>query len=316
MYWIEKNKQIIESFLGFYSSKAYSPLASVAVSSRVDPTVFLVNSATNLFKQFFSQPHSRAVAAQKCMRTQILNDYYCAARETKYPSSFISLGAYASADSLDQLAADTYGFLTAGGFLPERMRVRACQRDEGMLKAIGAIIDTNRIMLDERSERYDHTYGEGVKGRVVKLDYLSNRVQSYKNIGYLIAIYTKDGLCGAEFASSSAQILLRLNDMDYAVAVEPIADFFSTQSFEERRLADSIMGTMTLVHEGIHPNSSNTNGRTLKKYIAAIGWFKNKVSLSPRDIYDLAMAYYFSQYDEITQKTISAVSTTLQNALL
>ena len=63
------------SFINFFESKGYQRLAPVPISSHVDRSVYLINSATNLFKPYFSSNHC-VFAIQHCMRTQTLSDYY------------------------------------------------------------------------------------------------------------------------------------------------------------------------------------------------------------------------------------------------
>ena len=61
-------------------------MVPVKITSGIDKTVYLINSATNLFKPFLSISNTCVFAIQRSMRTQNLNDYYRKESETEYPT--------------------------------------------------------------------------------------------------------------------------------------------------------------------------------------------------------------------------------------
>ena len=88
-----EHETLEKKFASFFASHGYTELDAVDIASRVDKTVYLVNSATNLFKLFLSNGDTRIFVAQPSMRTQILHDYYCEENETEYPTCFKSFGS-------------------------------------------------------------------------------------------------------------------------------------------------------------------------------------------------------------------------------
>ena len=77
-----------------------------------------------------------------------------------------------------------------------------------------------------------------------------------------------------------------------------IADLVPVESFSQRRMADSIVGTANLLVGGIRPNASTTNGRTLKKYLSALRYFANENGCSVDQIVDIVARYTLIDYGE------------------
>lgn len=288
--WLEK------SFASYCSNHGYSHLNSVDISSKIDNTVYLVNSATNLFKRHFGEQDVSIFAYQKSMRTQILTNYYQEDKETEYPSFFESYGIYVSLGRLNKMIQDTVGFFLSIGFERKNMRIRASADDTQLIEVTRHIDLMPSVVLDDRSYKYDHIYGGELTGRAIKLDYYQNWAKKHKNLCYFILIYERGVPIGAEMATSDQLILMRLNELQYAIAASKISDILPLRSFDERRFADSIVGISHMIYEGIKPNSSNTNGRTLKKYIAASKTFGEKLGHSPLHITTIIARYTLLEY--------------------
>lgn len=154
-------------------------------------------------------------------------------------------------------------------------------------------------------DKYNHVYGGAFTGRAIKIDYYQEWQRKYKNLCYIILILENNIPIGAELATSDQLILMRLFNRQYAISMAKIADLLKTDTFEQRRLADSVVGVSNLISEGIRPNSSNTNGRTFKKYMKAISYFSNALSISLEERIDIVHDYIFQEYGvEINQDTI------------
>ena len=291
----EKNCRV---FSDFYSSHGYSIIEPVGISSGIDKSVYLVNSATNLFKPSFSQTDVCICAVQPCMRTQALNDFYNEEVESEYPTCFVSFGAYASKETIDKLFIDTFEYLKILGFLSSSLRIRVSAADDFLIEYAKAGFAGVTLFTDDRFAKYEHKYGDNITGRVVKIDCYQDFLKRYKNICYLIAIY-KDGLlCGAEFASSCQQIVLRCSNALFGIAVSPIADILPTGTFNQRRFADCVVAVSNLCFENVRPNSSNTNGRTMKKYLKAISHFGKLENRSSEDIIECLKEYAGSVFGD------------------
>lgn len=286
-----ERKWLENSFKSFFGNHDYTELTPVSVTSRVDPTVYLVNSATNLFKRFIHKDPVRVFTIQRSMRTQILQNYYSKEAETEYPSCFDSLGVYVTPDYLQDLINDTISFFSSIGFDIAHMRIRASSEDPLLIKAASMSIIGNSIILDDRSSKYHHLYGGELSGRAIKLDYFQEWQQKYKNLCYFILIYENGIAQGVEMATSDQLILMRLRNAQYAISVAAISNYVPTNTFDERRFADSIVGAAVLIAEGLHPNSSNTNGRTLKKYLKATSYFGERLSIGKQGCVQLICEY-------------------------
>lgn len=163
--------------------------------------------------------------------------------------------------------------------------------DSFLIEYVKACFAGVTIFTDDRYEKYEHKYGENITGRVVKIDCYQDSLKRYKNICYLIAI-NKDGLlCGAEFASSCQQILLRCRNAMFGISVSPIADILPLGTFYQRRFADCVVAVSNLCFENVRPNSSNTNGRTMKKYLKAMSYFGKLENKSSEEVKEYLREY-------------------------
>lgn len=292
----EETQWVASSFSNFFLRNNYAKLDPVEITSHIDKTVYLVNSATNPFKQYINSENTRAFAIQRCMRTQELDDYYSEKNERQYPTCFVSFGAYVSKRYIKNLVDDTPSYLLSIGFRLPKVRVRVSETDKMLINLIEACLVKVKQQIDTQSEKYSHHYGGAITGRSIKIDYYHDNLSRYKNIGYIIAMYNGNHLCGAEFATSDALLLLRLKGLEYAIVVSKIADLLPTKEFAQRRLADSIVAVVNLTVEGVRPNSSNMSGRILKKYLNALSVFGNKLEYSIEEIADLYRRFMQMEY--------------------
>lgn len=292
-----ESREIAERFDRFYDGKGYRVLPPVPITSEIDPTVYLTNSATNLFKGYLGGGECLC-ARQPSMRTQILRDFYDRETETEYPTCFVSFGAFVPPEKLRKLVDDTVDFHTGIGFLPERMRLRVSARERILTEYARASRLGGKITRDERDHKYDHVYGGGLRGRALKLDYYQESLGRYKNLGYFLTIQRGEEILGAEYASSDQLILMRRRELRYGISASPMADILAADTFEQRRFADCVAGYANLVYEGLMPNSSDTNGRTLKKYIAGISYFGPKLGTPADAVPAIAMDYLALAYGE------------------
>lgn len=296
----------------FFSDENYQILEPVRITSKVDRTVYLTNSATNLFKihlddgKFFC-------AQQRSMRTQILNDYYTETNETEYPSYFVSYGVFAPYHGIQKLIDDTISFHQKNGFKIEKMRLRVSTNERTFHDYINASELYNQVTLDPKDYKFNHQYGGGLYGRAIKLDYYQQGIQRYKNLGYFIVMYRGSEIVGAEYASSDQLLLMRMYEIKYGIAASAIADILGTDTFSQRRFADCIVGCSHLFYEGIRPNSSNTNGRTLKKYMAALSYFGRLINMPMEGIPQIIDKYLTLEYGDQYVRSNDMFNTLLKN---
>lgn len=294
---VQEHQLLEKHFKSFFQSRGYNYLESVPVTSGLDPSVYLINSATNLFKPFLGRKYVRVFAIQPSMRTQILKNYYCREVETEYPTCFDSYGVYVSMEYVSKLVLDSIELFLTLGFCPKQMRVRTSGKDEILLGPVHDSVLRHRIELDTRTEKYDHAYGCSLTGRAIKIDCYQEWQKKYKNLCYIILIFKGGMPQGAELATSDQLILMRAFNHQYGVSVSRIADLLSMDTFEQRRFADSVAGASRMLYEGLRPNSSNTNGRTLKKYLKAVLWFGNKLDFSVEKCVNIVCEYIRLEYN-------------------
>lgn len=294
---VEEQSVLFTVFGSRFEHDGFFRLEPVSIVSHIDKTVFLVNSATNLFKPFLDIGGSAVFAMQRSMRTQQLSDYYNPSTEDDYPTCFVSFGAYASLNMANMLIATSLSAMRDIGLDEGRMRVRLYSGDLAKWECL-LQFQFNETVLDDREEKYAHCYGGALTGRVAKVDYYQPALERYKNLLYFIVMYDDGMPKGMELATSDQQLLLRIHEAKHGIAMAPIADLVPVESFSQRRMADSIVGTANLLVGGIRPNASTTNGRTLKKYLSALRYFANENGCTVDQIVDIVARYTLIDYGE------------------
>lgn len=307
-------RDIRNNFDCFFSSHGYMHLENVSITSGIDKTVYLTNSATNLFKLHFGDGKCY-FARQRSMRTQGLGDFYDENKENEYPSYFVSYGVFAPIEKFEKLISDTIAFHIKIDFSQCKMRLRISSKETFLLPYVKTSCLNNQVFLDEKDSKFDHSYGSGIRGRAIKLDYYQDTIFRYKNLGYFIVITKEDEIIGCEYASSDQLIRMRQKEIKYGIAVSSIADILDTSTFSHRRFAESIVGTAHLLYEGLRPTSSNTNGRTLKKYIAALSYYGTRLSYSVTDVSIIIKCYLEIEYGHVENGIYESIDASLKRVL-
>lgn len=245
------------------------------------------------------------------MRTQALGDFYDEKKENKYPTYFVSYGVFAPIEKFEKLISDTIAFHIQIGFSQCKMRLRISSKENFLLPYVKTSCLNNQVFLDDKDSKFDHGYGLRIRGRAIKLDYYQDTIFQYKNLGYFLVITKEDKILGCEYASSDQLIMMRQKEVKYGIAVSSIADILETCTFSQRRFADSIVDTAHLLYEGLRPTSSNTNGRTLKKYIAALSYYGANLSYSLTDISKIIKSYLEIEYGHLEKVVYESIDDSL-----
>lgn len=307
-------RELRNCFDRFFSSCGYTQLKNAGITSGIDKTVYLTNSATNLFKLHFSDDGC-FFARQRSMRTQTLCDFYDEKKENEYPTYFVSYGVFAPVENFEKLISDTIAFHIRIGFSQCKMRLRISSKETFLLPYVKTSCLNNQVFLDDKDSKFDHSYGANICGRAIKLDYYQDTMLRYKNLGYFLVITKGDKILGCEYASSDQLILMRQKEIKYGISVSSIADILETSTFSQRRFADSIVGAAHLLYEGIRPTSSNTNGRTLKKYVAALSYYGTRLSYSVADISKIIKRYLEIEYGHLEKGVCEGIDNSLMKII-
>ncbi len=127
-----KSSQIRERFLTFFEERDHRPYPSSSLIPHNDPTVLLTTAGMQQFITFFTgeerPPSPRAVSAQKCFRTQDIEEV----GDPSHLTFFEMMGNFSFGDYFKKEAVEyAWEFLTVElGLAPERLWITIFEGDE------------------------------------------------------------------------------------------------------------------------------------------------------------------------------------------
>lgn len=255
-------------FLGCFEAAGYDVVNGVPVSSKIDPSVYLVGSTISVLKSRLlggpDIPH--CVMVQRAIRTQSL----CKMEHGQYQngiygSYFIAMGTLAPYHWLEETVALVYGFIREFLPLSEPPLFRVSNMDSDLRAACQK---TGPVELDSRPiTYYRHRYGletQKVSGRNCNLAISSGG--RFLDIANIIVI-ERDGVPFAvEFAMGMSTFLTHLYGFPHTMLGNTVADVLPMRRDADYSLGDCVSVVHCLLREGIVPNSSKMQGRLLKRY--------------------------------------------------
>ena len=257
-------------FLRQYNAEGFHTVSSVPVSSRIDPSVFLVGSTISVLKHFLltDAPIRPCVMIQPAIRTQNLKKMEQGTFENGiYGSFFLAMGTLAPYSALDVTTAVACKYLRS--LLPPDgpdLLFRVSSEDSDLLH----ICQKEGITeIDSRPfSYYRHKYGmdtQGIRGRNFNIAIPSNG--SFQDVGNIIVIERDGEPFAVEFAMGMSTLLTHLFQFPHTMAGNIVADVLPMDNALEYSLGDCLSVVACLQREGVKPNSSKMQGRILKRYI-------------------------------------------------
>lgn len=299
-----QNKFIEENFKSFFSSKGYIEESDVKLTSKVDTSVFLVGSTISVFKPLLLNEKNSGVGhylVQRAIRTRVLKDLYETNSKSEWSSFFTAIGILTSYNNLNNLVKDVFDFLIIGLKIPtSSLLIRVNSNDFEFTKTLQRYKSVLLIESDSKPiNYYKHNYGlsnQGIYGRNFNIAIKDQKTSLFCDIGNIIIIEDSVKKYGIEFAAGISAILSRLNGHNHTVKSSLIASLLQINTDFEYKFADCLSVVANLLYEDTFPNSSNMQGRILKKYITGMFYYSILLKYSVNDICQLINNYIFIEY--------------------
>lgn len=291
MHYREENDKIRSNFITFFKEKGYVLEPSVALNSRIDPSVFLVGSCTNVFKQRLLNKNIAVgghILVQPAINSKKIPDFF-SQEITRFSSSYTSLGILRKIEDLQDIIKYQYEFFTkVVGFNPAQISISVNLNDKDFINALKCYKNLN-IMTEKESCR--NKFGQCgdflLTGRNIRFYYNGHNI-------CVLSIYQNCKKDLAIESSSTIQVLLMEKYyLSNTMLVSVLNDFYKASNNYELKYYDCISAVSEMLYSGIKPNSSHMDGRILKKYIKFIIQSYNNVNKKIRNYNDL-IAFYFN----------------------
>ncbi|GEM_PF-5020983 len=308
----QEYSRLKSDFWNFFLSNGYQQEPAVPLNSKVDPSVFLVGSCTNIFKQYFlnhtinPQGHAliQPVVNTKQIRPGNLFD------QKRFYSTYNVLGLLQQPNGLDQLINDTYTFITTVvGLATNDCCLRLNIQDVNFTK----LAQNKYTCKLEQSDYGAHSFGVynnlPITGRHASFYYKGNNVTTISTYKY------NDEYLGNEMTSTIESLLIAKYGLQNTMQISVLNDRFRAITQADFCYYDCITAIAEMVCSGIKPNSSHMDGRTLKKYISYINNAGKKVSEKMPSIHELVWFYINSIYPQRDIKMDYLIEERLQKCL-
>lgn len=261
-------------FLHLFQDKGYVVQQGINVSSKQDPSVFLIGSTISVLKKHLLSNSNipKIVLLQKAIRTQSLKKMEQRQQlNTRYGSYFISMGTLAPYSYLDEAIIIAVSYLISFGFESSSIMIRVNNSDNDMLLAsIRAQREFHYLIEVNGRETtfYKHHYGldkEKIAGRNINIAVLTKN-NEWIDIANIIVIEKANKPMAIEFAMGMSNLISCIQGTPHTMLGNIIADIFEMKDLTDYWIGDCISVVSCLQNEGVIPNSSKMQGRLLKRY--------------------------------------------------
>ncbi len=312
MNYTQEYNNLKSEFWNFFLPKGYKHEPAVPLNSKVDPSVFLVGSCTNIFKQYFLNnainPYGHALIQPGVNTKQIRPDNLFDPK--RFYSTYNVLGLLQQPQELEQLINDTYTFITTViGLAPSDLFLRLNTQDTDFTR-----LTQNKYNCKfEQSDYGIHSFGFyndlPITGRHASFYYKGNNVTTIATYKY------NNEHLGNEMTSTIESLLIAKYGLQNTMQISVLNDRFKAITQADFCYYDCITAIAEMVYSGIKPNSSHMDGRTLKKYISYINSARENVSNKMPSIYELVWFYINRTYPQRNIKIDYLIEERLQKCL-
>lgn len=254
---------------------AYVQIATVPISSGVDPTVRFVGSHISVLKPYVVQaltlPQPGVFMLQQCVRTHNLASVFDNNHVPRWGSTFPSLGVVAHPAHLEQLQVHARRFFErALGAFGDEILLRISSADEDLLEA-ARTWDGSTIEVDTRhAGYYRHQLGlDGVAGRSFNIALRHGTSDLFDDVGNVILIEADREPRGIELALGVTTMFRQRSAASHVLDLSPAHGLFAGPEVAVRKLEDAIMTSIVLYRDGVRPTSDN-RGRLLRAYLRSM----------------------------------------------
>lgn len=294
MEYTARYHQLQDDFVNFFGNRGYALEPSVPLNSKIDPTVFVIGSCTNVFKQFLlGKPISDAghMLVQPSVNSKYLPDITDPGIG-RYASSYTNIGLLKDLWGLQDIVKDQYDFfINIVKFDPDKLSIKVNRNDADFLKVLAPYKNV-QIVDDACRNKFGQCGDFLLTGRNIRFYYANNNI-------CVLSIYVNNGTDLAIESSSTLQVLLMEKyALKNTMSVSPLNDFYVANTPIELKYYDCISCVSEMLHSNIMPNSSHMDGRTLKKYIKAVDKIHGEMNAKISDYSALIDFYIQAMYPD------------------
>ncbi len=296
----EYTRKMIQAFLQYFSEKGYLMIPCVLITSGIDPTVRLIGSHVSPMKNYFIEnkiPKNGLIMSQPCIRTHNLKKIFDDSVIPAWGSYFISLGALVMPEKITELCTNSLEYLLNSINIPAEniiLRINSADRDLYNLAKKYAYLGIGYDDSTMPEKYYRHKIDiEDIWGR--NFNYAIKKGDILYDIGNLIIIENKEGKLGVELALGTSTILKSFFSLSHVNSVNPVFGIEKINNPLQSKFEDAIIASAILFSEGLIPSASDSRGRTLRSYLRAIMYFKNKFKIHTESIAKMMWQFENSQ---------------------
>lgn len=300
----KQNEILVNGFKNMFASKGYLEVNEVKITSKIDSSVFFVGSTISVLKPYLLNgniPEKGLFIVQRAIRTRMLKDLYNTSNTSEWSSYFKAMGILAEYGKLKDVVWDMRCFFVDILKIPVKyLMIRISSEDRDLMEVCRENCNNMQVEVDTMLPKYyRHKYGlsdVGIYGRNFNIAILDKSSATFKDVANIIVIEDDHKQYGIEFATGSSAILARLNGYNHTIKSSVIANTINIHSDNECKLADCFSVVVSLIYEGIKPNSSSIHGRILKKYLMGLFYYVDILKYSLLDIINIANQYFKDEY--------------------
>lgn len=267
-------------FLDSFVKKGYTLYRGVNVSSKIDPSVYLIGSTISVFKPFLineSDIIPKCVITQKAIRTQALKNMESGiVSSSRYGSYFIAMGTLAPYSSLEETTNIALGYLQSIMPNKKQLKIRINSEDQDLIAAcLQYLSNTEKLIFEFDSmplKYYQHHYGMdelGITGRNCNIA-IEIQFSEWLDVANIIVIEKNGHPIAVEFAIGMSTLIANAFGFSHTMNGNIIADILPMKEMKDYWIGDCVSVITCLIKEGVVPNSSKMQGRLLKKYIRVL----------------------------------------------
>jgi hypothetical protein len=284
MNYIKENDYVKNSFTEFFVNNGFKMEESIALNSKIDSSVFLVGSCTNVFKQYFLNRniHNHGhVLVQPSINSKYLSNLYDSDMP-RYASSYMTLGNLCRYQDLQLLLKLTFQYLyEVLGFDSSLIELKLNEKDNDYTEALDKMVTNEKVSYHTGDNCRNHfgttDAGEEIKGRTLKIA-VSRPQNSKSNSMLIISVYEILGqIYGVELSTTASIINVERFTKDNTMQVSTLNQIEIANSNDSLKYYECISVIADLLRCGITPNSSKMDGRIFNKYNQALAFLSDKV---------------------------------------
>ena len=296
--YVKENNYVKKMFFNYLKESGYEILDCVAVNSKIDSSVFLVGSCTNVFKPIFLSDRISDFGhfiIQPSINSKYVDCLYNDALE-RYSSNYITLGVLDRYDNLSRIMHTAFEFLLKM-FDAKSLSVRANSIDTDFTRIISRDYNEIKLILcgGDKCRNHFGTYnGLQICGRCIQFFHYNENACSDECFANL-SVYEYNGDCvGVEFSTTVAAINIERFNFKNTNEVNVLKSVSDNMNI---KLLECISTVAILIKDGVRPNSSQMSGRIFKKYNRALAYLVEKQKISYEEVIELIRKYVNLEFD-------------------